>query len=136
MKNQKNIAISALALTLSLGSVSFVYAGISPSEWYKIEIERNKNFTEKGFSQGNYALGKMYESGRGVEKDYIKAVELYQKAAAREHPGAQARLPGMYLAGRGVSRDVSKTREWFKKSCENDYKHGCKMYNIINYRRQ
>ena len=34
----------------------------------------------------------MYDNGRGVKQDYIKAVELYQKAAEQGHAEAQFNL--------------------------------------------
>jgi len=48
---------------------------------------------EKGFSDAQYALGRMYEFGwRGEAKDEEKAVEWYNKAAEQGCPEAVSRL--------------------------------------------
>ena len=48
---------------------------------------------EKGYSDAQYALGRMYEFGwRGEAKDPEKAVFWYNKAAEQDCPGAVSRL--------------------------------------------
>ena len=44
-------------------------------------------------------LGEMYYNGRGVEKDYTKAAEYYEKAAAQGDTDSQKRLTEMYEQG-------------------------------------
>ncbi len=50
-------------------------------------------FFEQGSKQGNpkseFLLGHMYEKGMGVKQDYLKASELYQKAADQGYLLAQ-----------------------------------------------
>lgn len=46
-----------------------------------------------------------YEHGEGVPKDYLRAVELYCKAAKKGDAEAQFSLGWMYANGRGVLRD-------------------------------
>lgn len=41
---------------------------------------------------GQYRLACCYEAGRGVPKDWKKARELYQKAAAQKEPHAIQRI--------------------------------------------
>ena len=61
-------------------------------------------------------LGDMYYNGTGVEKDYHKAVEWYQKSAIKRIAKAQCNLGYMYYNGFGVEKDYQKAVEWYQKS--------------------
>ena len=60
----------------------------------------------------------MYQYGYGVEKDYHKAIELYQKAVNQGNAAAQNNLGFMYERGYGVEIDYHKAVEWYQKSAE------------------
>ena len=47
----------------------------------------------------------MYETGRGVERDYAEAAKWYLKAAEQGFAPAQNHLAMMYYSGRGVGQD-------------------------------
>ena len=61
-------------------------------------------------------LGDIYYNGTGVEKDYHKAVEWYQKSAIKRNAKAQCNLGYMYENGFGVEKDYQKAVEWYQKS--------------------
>lgn len=67
---------------------------------------------EQGASPSRFVLGEMYARGLGVEKDVVKAAQLYRSAANASRGDAQARLGGMYLEGTGVSRDLVQAYLW------------------------
>ena len=73
---------------------------------------------EQGNADAQNMLGNMYENGRGVTKDYAKAVEWYRKSAEQGYVYAQNNLGRMYENGRGVSKDYAKAVEWYRKSAE------------------
>ncbi len=50
----------------------------------------------------------MYRNGKGVTKDYKKAVEWYTKAAEQGDAYGQCNLGTMYLFGNGVTKDYKK----------------------------
>ena len=59
----------------------------------------------------------MYYQGLGVEKDYLKAMEWYQKAAAQGNANAQNNIGVLYEnGGFGVEQDYSKAMEWYQKA--------------------
>ena len=60
----------------------------------------------------------MYDNGRGVKQDYIKAVEWYQRAAEQGVADAQYNLGVMYYNGQGVKQDYIKAVEWYQKAAE------------------
>ncbi|MHB9146875.1 MAG: ankyrin repeat domain-containing protein [Candidatus Amoebophilus sp.] len=70
-----------------------------------------------------YALdkGSMYYHGKGVAKDYIKALKWYQKAADQGHARAQCNLGMLYHQGHGIAKDYIKALEWYGKSANQGY---------------
>jgi TPR repeat protein len=108
-----------------------------------------KTSAKEGNVIGQNNLGHMYEKGLGVEKDYKRAREWYQKAADQGYPRAQCNLGRMYDGGLGVEKDYKRAREWYQKAAaqgqreaqcnlgrmyelslgvETDYKKACEWY--------
>lgn len=65
----------------------------------------------------------MYSFGLGMPNDFVKAFELYQKAANLGNLEAMCDLGYMYLVGQGVTKDEEKSAYWFKKSADLGYVH-------------
>ncbi len=65
-----------------------------------------------------YQQGLKFANGDGVARDYLKAVEYYEKAANQGHGAAQFDLGLMYWQGRGVPRDEAATLLWLRKAAE------------------
>ena len=62
------------------------------------------------------SLGRLYENGLGVPRDYDKAREWWEKAAALDNATAMNYLAWLYQSGPGVLRDFGKAREWYEKA--------------------
>ena len=60
----------------------------------------------------------MYELGRGISQDYVKAVEWCRKSAEQGYVYAQYNLGRMYEIGRGVWPNSAKAVEWYQKAAE------------------
>jgi hypothetical protein len=60
--------------------------------------------------------GDMYFYGSGVEKDYGKAFDWYEKAAKLGDAKAQCQIGLMYRYGLGITQDYSKAKKWFEKA--------------------
>ncbi|MGN1150831.1 MAG: tetratricopeptide repeat protein [Lachnospiraceae bacterium] len=60
-------------------------------------------------------IGVFYENGVGVEPDYGKAMEWYEKAADLGNLYAMRRIGNMYYNGNGVEQDYAKAMEWYEK---------------------
>src|ERR1017187_2323955 len=71
-----------------------------------------------GDAEAQYALGKAYANGQGVETNYAEAVKWFQKGAAQGNAGAQNGLGYMYLAGWGVDRNYAEAKKWFLDAAE------------------
>jgi uncharacterized protein len=72
---------------------------------------------EKGDSIAQFAVGELYDRGRGVSKDYKEAIRWYTKAAENGNSCARFNLAEMYLDGRkGFRRNTKKGNEWLARS--------------------
>ncbi len=78
-----------------------------------------KNKVENGNTTFHSLLASMYFYGYGTEKDYVKAAELYRKAAESNDIGAMNQLGVIYENGYGVSPDKKTAEEWYCKAREN-----------------
>ncbi len=99
-----------LLQTLALLFILALAAGTASA----VSFEEIKALAEQGDANAQYTLGSMYAEGLGVPKDYTKAREWLEKAAAQGNAYAQATL-GM-IGGREVPKDYTNTRGWYKKT--------------------
>ena len=74
----------------------------------------------KGVKDAQSRLASLYYHGWGVEKDLVKAVYWYRKAAAQESFAAQMSLGWCYEFGCGVKRDLNRAAMWYARAAEND----------------
>jgi hypothetical protein len=72
----------------------------------------------QGDAQALRILGNCYNSGDGVEKDPVKAVELYREAAEQGDAKALFNLGNSYESGEGVSQDIRKAFFFWRKAAE------------------
>ena len=66
-------------------------------------------------------IGRMYQSGTGVERSYSEALEYYRKAADLDSYRAMYNIGRMYQTGIGVERSLDSAREWFSRIPSIDY---------------
>lgn len=72
-----------------------------------------------------------YEHGEGVDKDPLRAIELYCEGARHGDAEAQFSLGWMYANGRGVLRDDGMAAYFFKLSAEQGNDHAMKMLRFV-----
>ena len=77
---------------------------------------------EKGDARALRGLGKMYEKGRGVDRDFETALKWYRPAAEKGDAESQYRLSVGYGYGLGIKKDEAKALEWLQKAAENGQK--------------
>jgi len=63
-------------------------------------------------------LGKIYEQGMGVPKDYAKAADCFRKAADAGSAIAMFNLGWLYYAGKVVPQSEDEAADWFKKAAD------------------
>ena len=54
--------------------------------------------------------------GEGVEKNFIKAVEWWTKAAEKGNSSAMHKLGDSFRYGLGVEKNLARALEWYTKS--------------------
>jgi len=77
---------------------------------------------EKGDVRAQRGMGKLYEKGRGVERDFATALKWYRPAAEKGDAESQYRLSVGYGYGLGVKKNEAKAMEWLRKAAENGQK--------------
>jgi TPR repeat protein len=73
---------------------------------------------DQGLAGAQGILGKMYQTGQGVEKNYAEAMKWYRKAADQGEANAQNELGYMYAKGEGVQRNIAEATKWFRKAAD------------------
>jgi uncharacterized protein len=70
----------------------------------------------RGNARGEFFLGELYLTGRGVRQDYAQALKLERAAAEQGSEEAQYTLGGMYESGQGVDKDPVQAHVWYSLS--------------------
>ena len=76
-------------------------------------VQLLKPLADKGDPEAQEKIGRLFERGMGVKKDFTQAEYWYRKAAEQGDPAAQARLGFMYRIGEGVTRDPRQAARWY-----------------------
>ena len=71
---------------------------------------------QKGDTDAQYYVGKIYEGGLGTPPDYATAARWYEKAAAKGHSASQFTLGSLYEKGLGVPADATKAFNLYRKA--------------------
>ncbi|GJM04740.1 MAG: hypothetical protein DHS20C09_07310 [marine bacterium B5-7] len=86
---------------------------------------------ERGDHRAMYALGSMYASGQGVEKNLKKSFELFSEAAKNGRADAMYKLGLMYEQGQGVSQNLKKAARYYQKSAKKGYPLGQYRFGLL-----
>ena len=70
----------------------------------------------------------MYRDGVGVDKDNVKAFELFKESAEGGYLNGMNMLGECYYEGRGIGRDGQKAFKWFQKAA--DLGNNAAKYNL------
>jgi transglutaminase-like putative cysteine protease len=88
---------------------------------FKLAMTRLKPFAEDGNARAQSYVGSMYETGRGVERDYGEARRWFLKAAEQGDAYSQSHIGYFYEQGMGVERDAKLASEWYAKAADQGY---------------
>jgi TPR repeat protein len=118
----------ALAMLMPLATQASNEAGnevgkaeLAQQQPIKQKIAELLKKAEAGDADAQTDLGEAYESGEGLPKDAVKAVDLFRQAAGKGVARAQFRLGRMYARGTGVPKDAVRAADLIKQSAQNDY---------------
>jgi TPR repeat protein len=86
------------------------------------ELLELRQKADKGDPAAEFALGKRYETGSGVESNLTEAANWFRKAAEQGHAHAQFFLSFYYLAGTGgVESNLCEAVKWCRKAAEQGF---------------
>jgi len=76
---------------------------------------------DQGNSQAQNYVGILFQTGRGVTRDYGQALLWYQKAADQGNDRAAWNIGCLYLHGNGVQTNEGQARSWITKAAAEGY---------------
>jgi uncharacterized protein len=71
-----------------------------------------------GDPAAQFALGNMYDLGKGVIMDSAQAAQWYMRAAAQGFPEAENNLAALYSNGEGVPPDHAEALKWWRLAAD------------------
>jgi TPR repeat protein len=63
-------------------------------------------------------MGRLFESGYGVEKDAARAFKWFEKASDQGHADAQRIVGAFYERGKGISKSRSMVAKWYQRAAD------------------
>ena len=91
-------------------SADVLYGAASKGD--KAAFAQLNALANEGDSTAIFALGVMYDNGKGVPKDSVQAVFWYRKSAEQGNAWGQNSLGAMYENGNGVPKDLVIAYMW------------------------
>jgi TPR repeat protein len=96
------VSSSSVAQLYELGNEVIKSSAELAFDWYK------RSAFEEIDSEGYFGLGRFYFDGRFVERDPIRALELFQQAASLGSTEAHVMIGFSYLGANGAPRDLAQ----------------------------
>lgn len=87
---------------------------------------------QQGATDAQYQLGRAYEKGDGVARDYRQAEAWYRKAADHGYGPAQYSLGSMYMLGKGVTIDPVAAYVWLSLAVNNNISSGQQAVDYLD----
>jgi len=88
---------------------------------FKENLKLYQSASYKNNSVSQYALGKRYYDGLGVDVDYVEAARYHLLAANQGNMDAQFHLGLQHEQGHGVTKSLSESLQWFIASADNGH---------------
>ena len=87
-------------------------------------LANHRKKAQQGAADAQYQLGRAYEKGDGVARDYQQAGAWYRKAADLGYGPAQHSLGSMYMLGKGMAMDPVSAYVWLSLAANNNVSSG------------
>lgn len=109
------LSVSVCLSTVGAPALASTQAGVTAFQQGKYEEAKKllEPEAEKNDPAAMFALGKMYASGTGVEKDLEKAADYFRRASELGHAEAQQSLGSALMLGDGIEQDMIEALKWF-----------------------
>jgi len=111
---KKLIFLIVTALFAAPGAIAGTAAGVDAfnNNEFATAISELAPAADAGDTEAMYYLAQIYAGGFGVEKNPVKALELYGRAAKKGHVQAQREYGTALAIGDGAEQDVSEGLKW------------------------
>jgi TPR repeat protein len=111
-------AASLLGLAADGAGAATLRQGISAfnRQEYLLAAQNFFPLAEQGDPAAQTYLGLMFETGRGVPRNYTEAAMWYRRAAEQGDSLAQYSLGLLYDRGQGVPQDIVEANKWLNLS--------------------
>jgi TPR repeat protein len=121
LRNASFVAAAAAALLVSAGNFAEAASfrqGVSAfsRQDYLLAAQNFFPLAEQGDPAAQSYLGFMFETGRGVPRNYTEAAMWYRRAAEQGDSLAQYSLGLLYDRGQGVPQDIVEANKWLNLS--------------------
>lgn len=83
---------------------------------FKTALQELMLEAHRGNAVAQFHVGRMYDDGNGVVRDYAHAAYWYRKAALQGHAEAQFAYAKLSQWGRGGSRDYKTAVRWYARA--------------------
>lgn len=98
-------------------------SGVHAADDYILEAKFKRELprAEQGDANAQYAVGEMYEKGKGTARDIGKAFDWYWKSAKQDNKKAAYKVGLFYYNGTVVKNDFKEAHTWFSNSAKKNY---------------
>lgn len=101
--------------------------GEYPSDWNKIKNMDNPDAL--------YSYAMRLLEGNGVQRDFVRSLELLKKAAGRHHVFAMYQLGVCYYRGIGTEPNLDLAMNWLRQAGDAYLEDAMALYNLILWRK-
>lgn len=77
-------------------------------------------------------IGQFFVKGIVVDKDYVQALKLFERASKQDYIKAQCNLAFMYANGKGTLQNLGRAHSFAKQGKEKGYKRCIKIWKEFN----
>jgi len=109
-----------LAKKGNVDSIADIGTDFARSEMFECAVSCWQHIIDigQGTAEAYSNLGVSYYYGNGVNQDYKKAVQYYQKAAAKNHPFGMYNLAVACESGNGTPKDINKAIKYYEMAAD------------------
>ena len=122
--------LTTLGLTISPVNADFNDGMIAfENQDFRAAAKEWMPLAANGDAKAQTNLGILYFNGKGVLKDYKKAVEMLKSAAKKGEAEAQFILGKIYIEGDGVTKSLRTAKTWVQRAYENNFDGAEALWN-------
>ena len=112
---------AAVGFSKALLSLAAYYGRAQDEKSQTLQLHYLHLASDAGETEAQLALGCRYKSGKGVERDTKRALELFERAAEKKDKQAQYQLGLFYLRGTDIEKNEEKALELLNASAEQEF---------------